>query len=794
MTIRFRHATHRVLAAAVALIAILQALGCSDLLPTAPHRGSDPAEADASRLHAVLVNGGGRREINYYSHLDHLRRLLRLLEETGVDPARIAVFSGDGADPAADLATREADLPADFWLLPHGKVGVLLRPGVVYVDSTIEGFPLRPATREALRGWFAEEGSGLVPGDSLLFYVTDHGEKQSTDPSENTITLWGETLGVGELGELLALLDPEVRVVMVMSQCYSGGFAHAILPEDATQLPAGNRCGYFSTTADRKSSGCYPEVSGKPSTGHSHRLFEALDRLHRLTEAQRRLLVSDRTPDVPSTSSGLFLEQRLRQAAGAREPSALADELLAEAWRNPVAWEREIRLLDEIGQSFGFASPRSFQELERQAAGLPELGERLGTYARLWRRALDDLRLENLGLFLEEHPEWRPRLEPQALAPLDTDARRQRTAELLAELVPFTGNAPQREARLRDLHWKAEEAKAAHYRAEVRLGVVLRMRALLARVAGRVYLAQGDRAEEARAFERLVSCEDLALGGRREAPFAPPSPPPEPFPPLADERERLEAITPAWLGIKYRPLVETEGRRPGLPRGAVSVIEVFPDSPASMAGIRVSDVLVGSPDLPFQEPHSVREWTMQSPVGAPLALRLARDGRRLQVTLRLAPYPLELPKLPGPPPIGSVAPPLELEFFRGAEKLGSEAARLLFFWATWCHHCRSAIPELLAFGREKNVPVVAITDEAPERLKKFFREHPGAFPSVIAADPRRIAFQSYGVSGTPTFVLLDDEGVVRHYQTGYSRKRGLQIPGWQWQQRPTRQTGTLLND
>jgi hypothetical protein len=64
----------------------------------------------SSDLHAVLINGGGKRVINYWSHLDHLRILLRLLNANGVAPARVAVFSGDGQDPAADLATREGEL------------------------------------------------------------------------------------------------------------------------------------------------------------------------------------------------------------------------------------------------------------------------------------------------------------------------------------------------------------------------------------------------------------------------------------------------------------------------------------------------------------------------------------------------------------------------------------------------------------------------------------------------------------------------------------------------------------
>ena len=58
--------------------------------------------------------------------------------------------------------------------------------------------------------------------------MTDHGTKNAEDPANNWITLWGdqESLSVTELRELFARLDPHVRVVVLMSQCYSGAFAN----------------------------------------------------------------------------------------------------------------------------------------------------------------------------------------------------------------------------------------------------------------------------------------------------------------------------------------------------------------------------------------------------------------------------------------------------------------------------------------------------------------------------------------------------------------------------------------
>ena len=91
----------------------------------------------------------------------------------------------------------------------------------------------------------------LGRGDTLLFYVTDHGRRNEQDLANNKIVLWGEELSVAELRDLFALLDPDVRVVMLMSQCYAGSFANEIFRNPGETMPSGNVCGYFASTADR---------------------------------------------------------------------------------------------------------------------------------------------------------------------------------------------------------------------------------------------------------------------------------------------------------------------------------------------------------------------------------------------------------------------------------------------------------------------------------------------------------------------------------------------------------------
>jgi thiol-disulfide isomerase/thioredoxin len=743
---------------------------------------ADPRAGD--QVVAVLVNGGARKELNYQSHLEHVRSVVKLLGENGVPPEHIAIFSGDGQDPAADLATRALNPRPEFWLLPGSGPGGALRPRVHYIDSQVQGFTLHPAKRDQLRKWFETEGAKLGPGQTLLFYVTDHGERSKDDQTNNTITLWGENLSVTELRELFHHVDPRVRIVMLMSQCFSGSFANTIYADPKNDKPQENICGYFASTADRPAYGCYPENRGKDGVGHSFHLLEAAEVLGSLPESQLRTLVTDDSPDVPHTTGNFYLHRLIEKYAKSqnREPSEVADELIASAWQHKGDWEPEIRLLDRIGQTFGFVSPRSLSELQKQAEVLPQVSTQLRTYADRWQEALDSLTQENLRRFLDQSSKWKEHLTPERLKALNEDERAQLADDLLTDLIPYTEDQKETFARLELLHQRAEEAHQAAYRMEVRLGVVLRMRAILEEVAGREYLAQHATPEERQSYEAMRACENLWLDKTPRVASAAALPAPEQFPSLGADRLVVNDVMPAWMGIRYRPLEKAEHDLEGTAIGAVGVITVSPGSPAETAGLKVGDVILGASGKRFVEPNQVREWTMRSEIGEEYPLDVQRDKKVLHLALRPQPYPIEMPALPGPPDVGSAAPPVKVQVVRGDTDLEKPRPRLLFFWATWCMPCKASVPELLAFGKERGIDVVAITDEPAEIVEKFLQEHKEPFPTIVASDRFRVTFQNYGVSGTPTFVLIDEKGIVQHYKTGYAPNLGLGIDGWQWKQ------------
>src|SRR5581483_5183581 len=442
---------------------------------------------------------------------------------------------------------------------------------------------------------------------TLLLYVTDHGSKNAEDTSNNRITLWGdkEAISVEELRALLEQLDPNVRVVALMSQCFSGAFANLrSVHAKKGAAPHGSTCGYFSSTADRMAYGCYPENRGKDNVGHAFHFLQALETTRSLAQSHAEVLVTDHTPDVPIRTSDAYLDELLDHAAKAanQERTAFVDALLREAWRDKAAWEPDIRLLDRTAHAFGLFSPRSLEELEQQTKRLPDVSEQLSNHGKAWRMTVGDLAEANLGRFLAAQADWGKRVDSTAMAALDAAGRQALAAALLKDLDAYTGADTTTAGRFRTLRERAETASAAAYRMEVRLAAVLRLRALLASIAGRVWLATHAAPGERTAYEKLRACEDLRLG-------APPASPttvvstPEPFPPYDDDVKLAENVLPAWMGINFRQAAEKSRTEHQLKEGAAAVLTVYPDSPANAAGLEVGDLIVGPPGHPFVEPH-----------------------------------------------------------------------------------------------------------------------------------------------------------------------------------------------
>lgn len=93
---------------------------------------------------------------------------------------------------------------------------------------------------------------------------------------------------------------------------------------------------------------------------------------------------------------------------------------------------------------------------------------------------------------------------------------------------------------------------------------------------------------------------------------------------------------------------------------------------------------------------------------------------------------------------------------------------ILFFWTTWCPHCRKELKLLNTTHAEllkDGVELVTINVEEPaEKVQRFIGTYPLSFRVLLDTDLK--VAQAYGVLGVPTYFLINKEGRVvfnNHY-------------------------------
>jgi peroxiredoxin len=85
---------------------------------------------------------------------------------------------------------------------------------------------------------------------------------------------------------------------------------------------------------------------------------------------------------------------------------------------------------------------------------------------------------------------------------------------------------------------------------------------------------------------------------------------------------------------------------------------------------------------------------------------------------------------------------------------------LVNFWATWCPPCRQEIPTLkLVYDRfqSQGLVVLAISEEAPDTLRKYAAENNVRFPVLVDADTK-VEERAFHMKGLPASFIYDRSG------------------------------------
>jgi len=117
--------------------------------------------------------------------------------------------------------------------------------------------------------------------------------------------------------------------------------------------------------------------------------------------------------------------------------------------------------------------------------------------------------------------------------------------------------------------------------------------------------------------------------------------------------------------------------------------------------------------------------------------------------------------------VGQPAPDFTLQTHDGKSltlsSLEGKRGVVLVFFATWCPACMAEVPQVKRFveeSRERNVLVYGVNIEQSQRIvDKFVQDHAINYRVLLDADGA--VAKTYAVTGIPTIVGIDADGIVR---------------------------------
>jgi len=217
----------------------------------------------------LTIGGGYTPQQNQASLEANVLFFQKLLSEKPPLEFRHQVFFADGRDERADLQVLSAAQPSTEPL--KELLGRLHRRGPAGFGSRSVEYRNHQVPDVAganspglIHDAISDIAKKVKQGDRLLIYVTAHGGDGPDDnPRNTTISCWNkESITREEFTRWLDELPSNVPVILVMAQCYCGGFADTIF-EPASgrdKLSSKPRIGFFAQQHNLPAAGCRPDI------------------------------------------------------------------------------------------------------------------------------------------------------------------------------------------------------------------------------------------------------------------------------------------------------------------------------------------------------------------------------------------------------------------------------------------------------------------------------------------------------------------------------------------------------
>ncbi len=337
-------------------------------------RGARCAEADPPALRALIVGGGPNEASNAAQIESHARFVLQTLPTTCL--RRVLFADGKPKNTSvthADLRDNALARRALAVLLPNNHLDPDNLNRVPDLGVRINGASRREEIHRAVTDLLPRAGHEGIP---LLLYFAGHGSQGGDQEDRSEYDLWSSgKLTVRQLSSEIARLPRGVPIVLVMAQCYSGGFADAIFHNGNPkgEVIAQDLVGFFSARRDRLASGCGWETGEEDYQDFSSYFFAAITGHNRfgkpvggadfdgngsvsLHEALCFALIHDESADTPNCTSDVFLKRFVSLPGAEISGVPYAEVLQAATAAQRAVLETISRKLDLDGEARALAA------------------------------------------------------------------------------------------------------------------------------------------------------------------------------------------------------------------------------------------------------------------------------------------------------------------------------------------------------------------------------------------------------------------------------------------------------
>ncbi len=103
-------------------------------------------------------------------------------------------------------------------------------------------------------------------------------------------------------------------------------------------------------------------------------------------------------------------------------------------------------------------------------------------------------------------------------------------------------------------------------------------------------------------------------------------------------------------------------------------------------------------------------------------------------------------------------------------------AVLIHFWATWCPICSLEQDSIEAISKDNDIITIAMNSGEADKIQSFMTENNLSFPVII--DDDGILSKRYGITGVPTSIIVNPQGIIEYTEIGYTTNWGLRLRLW----------------